>query len=308
MISISVDDFLFYVDEALEGMVQIVTGLGDGLANTRPDLPGANSPYAILTHCLGVMEYWGGDVIAGRTIERDRAAEFRASGPVGPLVERTRQARRQLEADLAHIEPFAPPRGNVEPEDAALPIGRTQGGALLHIYEELAQHRGQMEGGRDVLLAGSVLLDPIGVVRGGRIEPTDDDWAGVEATVALDGARFPVDAVAGLDEFSHVDVVFRFHLVDAGQVTAGARRPRGRADWPEVGIFAQRAKARPNRLGVTTCELLGVDGLDLAVRGLDAVDGTPVLDVKPHMAEFGPRGSVRQPAWSHELMERYWSR
>jgi tRNA (adenine37-N6)-methyltransferase len=311
---ISVEDLLFYVDEALDGMVEIVTGLGDGLANTRPDLPGANSPYVILTHCLGVMEYWAGDVIAGRTIERDRDAEFRASGPVGPLVERTRRARHQLEADLAHLDPFAPPRGNVAPEDTALPLGRTQGGALIHIYEELAQHRGQMEGCRDVLLAGagsghrSVALDPIGVVRGGRTEPTDDDWAAVEATLALDSTQFPADAVAGLGEFSHIDVVFLFHLVDPGDVHLGARRPRGRRDWPAVGIFAQRAKARPNRVGVTTCELLGVDGLDLAVRGLDAVDGTPVLDVKPYMAEFAPRAPTRQPPWSHELMARYWSR
>jgi hypothetical protein len=155
---ISVEDLLFYVDEALGGMVQVVTGLGDALANSRPDLPRANSPYAILTHCLGVMEYWGGDVIAGRAIERDRDAEFRASGPVGPLVERTRRARRQLEADLAHLDPYAPPRGNVDAEDAALPLGRTQGGALIHLYEELAQHRGQMEGCRDVLLAPWVRL------------------------------------------------------------------------------------------------------------------------------------------------------
>jgi hypothetical protein len=150
---ISVEDLLFYVDEALGGMVEIVTGLGDELANSRPDLPGANSPYAILTHCLGVMEYWGGEVIAGRTISRDRDAEFRASGPVDALVESARRARRQLEADLATLEPSAPPRGNLDPEDAALPLGRTQGGALVHLYEELAQHRGQMEGCRDVLLA-----------------------------------------------------------------------------------------------------------------------------------------------------------
>jgi tRNA (adenine37-N6)-methyltransferase len=308
---ISVEDVLWYVDEALDGMVGIVSGLGDDLANRGPDLPGANSPYAILTHCLGVMEYWAGDVIAGRTIERDRDAEFRAAGPVDDLVARTRRARRQFEADLADLDPFAGPRGNVEPEDAALPLGRTQGGALLHIYEELAQHRGQMELSRDVLLASqegrAVVLDPIGVVRGGRNEPVDDDWAGVEAIVSLDSERFPPDAVAGLDGFSHVEVVFLFHLVGPRDVHLGARHPRGRADWPAVGIFAQRAKARPNRIGVTTCELLGVDGLDLRVRGLDAIDGTPVLDVKPYMAEFGPRGETRQPPWSHELMAHYWS-
>jgi hypothetical protein len=99
------------------------------------------------------MEYWGGHVVAGRAIERDRDAEFRASGPVDELVARARQARRQLAEDIAGVDPTAPPRGATEPDDVALPIGRTQGGALVHIYEELAQHRGQMESCRDVLLA-----------------------------------------------------------------------------------------------------------------------------------------------------------
>ena len=150
---ISVDDLLWFVDEALDGMVAIVTELGDDLANRRPDVPGANSPYVVLHHCLGVMAYWGGHVVAGRTVERDRDAEFRASGPVDDLVTRARQARRQLADDLAALDPGAPPRAALPPDDAALPIGRTQGGALVHIYEELAQHRGQMEATRDVLLA-----------------------------------------------------------------------------------------------------------------------------------------------------------
>jgi Protein of unknown function (DUF664) len=150
---IDVDDFLYFVDEALEGMVTMVTELGDDLANRRLDVPGANSPYAVLFHCLGVMEYWGGAMVAGRTIERDRDAEFRASGPVAELVRRTRQARRQLDADVAGLEPLAPPRGTPEPEDADLPLARTQGGVIMHVYEELAQHRGQMEITSDVLRA-----------------------------------------------------------------------------------------------------------------------------------------------------------
>jgi len=147
----SVEDYLWFVDEALDGMVEIVTGLGDELANRRPELPGANSPYAVLTHCLGVLEYWAGSVVAGRSIERDRAAEFRAAGAVPELVERTRRARQQLYADLTGLDPLAAPRGAPEPGDRALPIGRTQGGVLLHILEELAQHRGQLELTRDVL-------------------------------------------------------------------------------------------------------------------------------------------------------------
>lgn len=150
---ISVEDYLWYVDEALDGMIAIVTELGDELANRRPDIPDTNSPYVLLHHCLGVMEFWGGHMVAGRTVERDRDAEFRASGPVDELVARTRRARRQLAADVATVEPTASPRGTPEAEDAELPLARTQGGVLIHIYEELAQHRGQMEGCRDVLLA-----------------------------------------------------------------------------------------------------------------------------------------------------------
>jgi tRNA (adenine37-N6)-methyltransferase len=148
-------------------------------------------------------------------------------------------------------------------------------------------------------------LEPIGVVTGGRTEAIDDDWGPVEATIVVHD-RFPADALAGLEEFSHVDVVFVFHLVDDADVHLGARHPRGNTDWPKVGIFAQRARMRPNRIGVTTCELLGVDGRAVRVRGLDALDGTPVLDLKPFMPEFGPRGEVREPQWAQELMAHYW--
>ena len=148
-------------------------------------------------------------------------------------------------------------------------------------------------------------MRPVGTVVGGRVEPVDDDWGTVEAVIRLDD-RFGPDAVAGLEAFSHLEVVFGFHLVDEDAVHTGARRPRGNPDWPEVGIFAQRGKDRPNRIGVSRCALLGVEGLDLRVRGLDAVDGTPVLDVKPWMEEFGPLGEVRQPSWSRELMAGYW--
>lgn len=150
---ISTEDYLTFVHDALDGMVTVVTELGDELANRRPDVPGTNSPYAVLTHCLGVTEYWAGHIVAGRDVVRDRDSEFRASGPVRDLVERVEVARHQLAADLAGLDPFEPPRGTPRPEDADLPLGRTQGGALVHLYEELAQHRGQMEVTRDVLLA-----------------------------------------------------------------------------------------------------------------------------------------------------------
>ena len=110
----------------------------------------------------------------------------------------------------------------------------------------------------------------------------------------------------GLGAFSHVEIIYHMDQVDPKQMERGARHPRGNLSWPKVGIFAQRAKDRPNPIGASICQVLRVEGRMLAVRGLDAVDGTPVLDIKPWVVEFGPRGSISQPAWVSELMRNYW--
>ena len=149
-------------------------------------------------------------------------------------------------------------------------------------------------------------LVPIGQVRGGRAEAIDDDWGASRARIELDPGRFAPDALAGLGDFSHAEVIFLFDKVPDEKIESGARHPRSRTDWPLVGIFAQRGKNRPNRIGLTTCRIVAVDGLSVDVEGLDAIDGTPVLDIKPVMVEFLPRGDVRQPDWSHELMQGYW--
>lgn len=149
-------------------------------------------------------------------------------------------------------------------------------------------------------------ITPIGHVDGGRAEAIDDDWGASRATIRLDPARFASDALFGLDSFSHAEVIFLFDKVPMEKIETGARHPRGRTDWPRIGIFAQRGKNRPNRIGLTTCRIIAVDGLAVMVEGLDAIDGTPVLDIKPVMVEFLPRGDVRQPDWSHELMAGYW--
>lgn len=148
-------------------------------------------------------------------------------------------------------------------------------------------------------------LAPIGRVSSPRTTPIDDDWDDITSVITLDDAFTP-SALAGLEEFSHVEIVYVFDRVDLGAVQSTARRPRNNPAWPQVGIFAQRAKARPNRIGVTVCRLLAVEGRTLTVEALDAIDGTPVLDIKPYMVEFAARGPVRQPAWSHELMSGYW--
>jgi len=152
----------------------------------------------------------------------------------------------------------------------------------------------------------SVSVDAVGTVVGGRTEAFDDDWNTERAVIRLDGKRYTSAALAGLDAFSHLEVVFVFHQVDPAGVQTADRRPRGNPDWPLVGIFAQRGKNRPNRLGVSRCRLERVDGLDVHVAGLDAIDGTPVLDIKPYMAEFGPQGEIEQPRWASELMRSYY--
>lgn len=128
----------------------------------------------------------------------------------------------------------------------------------------------------------------------------------VESVIKLDGTQFSAEALAGLSDFSHIEVIFHFDRVAQSQIVPAARHPRGRGDWPKVGIFAQRGKARPNRLGVSICRLLSVDGLNLTARGLDAISGTPVLDIKPVMQGFLPRGEIRQPAWATQIMQDYW--
>jgi tRNA (Thr-GGU) A37 N-methylase len=154
---------------------------------------------------------------------------------------------------------------------------------------------------------GHYEVTPIGWVHSSRTDPIDDDWDSVSSEIRVDESQFGKESLAGLADFTHVEVVYLFDRVDEAAVEVGARHPRGNQDWPAVGIFAQRAKLRPNRLGVTACRLLAVDGLTLRVEGLDAIDATPVLDIKPVMAEFLPRGEVGQPAWSHELMTTYWT-
>jgi tRNA (Thr-GGU) A37 N-methylase len=149
-------------------------------------------------------------------------------------------------------------------------------------------------------------IEAVGRVRGGRDSAEDDDWGGSRARIELDPERFAPDALAGLAEFSHAEVIFLFDRVGEAAITTGARHPRGREDWPKVGIFAQRGKDRPNRIGVTTCRILGVDGLAVEVEGLDAIDGTPVLDIKPVMSGFLPRGALREPRWAREIMKDYW--
>ncbi len=155
-------------------------------------------------------------------------------------------------------------------------------------------------------LFGEIKMTPIGQVRGGRSEATKDHWGANRSTIVLRDDLLGPDALRGLDEHSHIEVVFHFHLNTDEPTEAGARHPRGRTDWPAVGIYAQHGRMRINRIGVSICRLRGVDGLSVDVEGLDAVDGTPVLDIKPVWSGYRPRGEFREPEWARELMANYW--
>jgi len=149
-------------------------------------------------------------------------------------------------------------------------------------------------------------ISAIGFVRNERSAPEDDNWDRVTSDIQLDRSVFSAEAFIGLDTFSHVEIVFLFDRLLDKQPNITSRHPRGNDQWPRVGIFAQRVANRPNRLGVTICRIHSVSGTTLRVTGLDAIDGTPVLDIKPLISGFQARGDFREPDWAKQIMSDYW--
>jgi tRNA-Thr(GGU) m(6)t(6)A37 methyltransferase TsaA len=146
-------------------------------------------------------------------------------------------------------------------------------------------------------------VEPIGVVESPVRETVDSNWGSVVSHIAI--AKDMAPGLHGLEEFSHVMVVFLMHESDFDRGRDLVRRPQERVDMPEVGIFAQRAKHRPNPIGITAVELIGVEGNVLSVRGLDAIDGTPVLDIKPYVPEYDSVVRPATPEWMARLMTGY---
>lgn len=151
-----------------------------------------------------------------------------------------------------------------------------------------------------------ITLTPIGFVATERKDVRDDYWGGTETRITL-SETIGADALKGLEDFSHVEILFFMNQVEVGKIVTGSRHPRGNQAWPEAGIFAQRAKNRPNRIGATLCPVIRIEGNSLIVANLDAIDGTPVIDIKPVFREFLPSTEVRQPEWATQLMADYFS-
>jgi len=147
-------------------------------------------------------------------------------------------------------------------------------------------------------------LDPVATVKNSRIDSSDDYWDDVISDIEL-ADNVPVEAFDRILDFSHLEIIYIFDKADPRQIVYSGR-PRGNPDYPTVGIFAQRKKDRPNHLGLCTVELLEHSGRTIKVRHLDAINGTPVVDIKPVFREFQPQKTILQPAWVEDLMKDYW--
>lgn len=149
-----------------------------------------------------------------------------------------------------------------------------------------------------------ITLNPIAIIHNHRQQLIDDHW-GNEISEIILADSIPEQALAGIENFSHLEIIYHFHKVEEDKIIYSGR-PRGNPEYPEMGIFAQRKKDRPNRIGLTTVELIEHKGRMLKVKNLDAIDGTVVLDIKPVFKEFKPLKEVIQPEWVSDLMQNYW--
>ncbi|MBK6875723.1 MAG: SAM-dependent methyltransferase [Ignavibacteria bacterium] len=149
-------------------------------------------------------------------------------------------------------------------------------------------------------------IEPIGFVKNSRKKIEDDFWGDVVSEIIISD-KISSESLLGIDDFSHLEIIFYFHMADLAKINISASHPRDNKDFPRVGIFAQRKKARPNLLGSSIVKLLSVNGSTLKVSGLDAVDETPVIDIKPVVREFLPNEEIIQPEWETELMKNYWA-
>ena len=143
---------------------------------------------------------------------------------------------------------------------------------------------------------------PIGTVKNYVTDRKDTAWGEDVSDVILDRAY--IGGLKGLEDFSHAIIVFLLDQAHFDPEKHLQRRPQNRDDMPVTGIFAQRGKDRPNRIGITAVEILSVTEDCLAVRGLDAIDDTPVLDIKPYYPAYD-RKEAAVPEWVNRLMEHY---
>ncbi len=144
-----------------------------------------------------------------------------------------------------------------------------------------------------------VELRPVGWVRNEVEEkPADGVWEELVSEIEIDEAVAP--ALEGIEEFSHIIVLFWIDRRDPSDRPLQVH-PQGRQDLPLKGVFATRSPARPNPVGLTVVKLLERDGRVLRVLGLDALNGTPVLDIKPYLVRGDSVPDASIPEWLRTL-------
>jgi len=146
-------------------------------------------------------------------------------------------------------------------------------------------------------------LVPVGFVANSVKETVDDNWGSVVSRLNIE-PQF-ARGIRHLDQFSHAIIITYLHHSRFDPAKDLVRRPRGLGSMPEVGIFSQRAKDRPNPIGITTVKIVAVGDNYVDVRGLDAIDGTPIVDIKPYYLQFDSVPSAKTPPWVDELMKNY---
>ena len=130
-------------------------------------------------------------------------------------------------------------------------------------------------------------IEPIAYVRNSRTTVEDDHWGDLVSEIIISD-KISGQSIKGIEEFSHLEIIFYFHLADPAKIEISSSYPRENTQFPKVGIFSQRKKSRPNLLGTSIVSLLKAEKRTLTVTGLDAVNETPVIDIKPVMKEFLP--------------------
>ena len=151
-----------------------------------------------------------------------------------------------------------------------------------------------------------ISFQSIATVYNSRIEPTDDNWGHVVSEIKL-AEDVSADGFRGIETFNFLEIVYHFHKLPDDRTIRWHRKPRGIEHFPEVGCFAQRHKNRPNPVGVCKCEYVRKEGKSIWVKGLDAINETPVIDIKPVFKEYTPNKiEILQPEWVSELMKNYW--
>ncbi len=149
-----------------------------------------------------------------------------------------------------------------------------------------------------------IKLTSIATVKNSRIEPSDDFWEEIISEIEL-AKHIPTEVFENISNFSHLEIIYFFDKVGSKDVVFSGR-PRGNPNYPVIGIFGQRKKDRPNAIGLCRVELLEHKGRTIKVKYLDAINGTPILDIKPVFKEFQPKGEIKQPVWVSDLMKNYW--